>query len=109
MYIYLILLAIFFILPILFLWTYFLRIIKNYKHVFILVITSTFIFGVPWDILSVRTGLWRYDSSPTLGIWFFGSHQVGLPLEEIMFTFLCPLLVTTFAILVERYLRRYVW
>ncbi len=35
--------------------------------------------GLVWDWLSARTGLWRYDTAPTLGIW------IGdLPAEEFV-------------------------
>jgi lycopene cyclase domain-containing protein len=30
-----------------------------------------------WDWLSCRTGVWRYDVAPTLGLWLG-----GLPVEE---------------------------
>lgn len=33
--------------------------------------------GLAWDWLSIRTGLWRYDTAPTIGIWLG-----GLPVEE---------------------------
>ncbi len=36
-------------------------------------------FGFFWDWLSVRTGVWRYDSAPTLGLWIR-----GIPLEEFI-------------------------
>lgn len=71
---------------------------------------STFLFGAPWDLLSVRTGLWRYDSSPTLGVWFFGGPSTGLPFEEfIIFNTLCPLFISTIVIIAWKYLKKYVW
>jgi len=35
--------------------------------------------GLGWDWISVRTGVWRYDSAPTVGIWL-----CGLPIEEFV-------------------------
>lgn len=38
-----------------------------------------FTLGAFWDWLAVRTGVWRYDSAPTLGVWID-----GLPVEEFL-------------------------
>jgi lycopene cyclase domain-containing protein len=35
--------------------------------------------GTVWDWLSWKTGVWRYDSGPTLGPWLG-----GLPVEEFV-------------------------
>jgi lycopene cyclase domain-containing protein len=45
-----------------------------------------------WDWLSWRTGLWRYDTAPTLGLWI-----TGLPVEEFVGFYL---LATAFMFLV---------
>lgn len=38
-----------------------------------------FTIGFLWDWVSVQTGVWRYDSAATVGIWF-----LGLPIEEFV-------------------------
>ena len=51
--------------------------------------------GGAWDWLSWRTGVWRYDSVPTLGIWLS-----GLPIEEFVgFYFFGTLLIVGTALL----------
>ncbi len=45
--------------------------------------------GLPWDVLSTRTGVWRYDVAPTVGIWLD-----RLPIEEFVgFNVLAVLLI----------------
>lgn len=101
--IYLVFLSIFFIFPLFFLWIFYWRLLLRYKKTFLLTIIPTFLFGVPWDMLSVVTGLWRYDYSPTLGIWFS-----VLPLEEYLFTLLFPVFVVTLVIIIKYHLKKYV-
>lgn len=98
--VYLVFLTVFFLLPIAFLWLLCWRVFTRYKKTFIFTIIPTFLFGVPWDTLSVVTGLWRYDRAPTLGIWFG-----VLPLEEYFFTLTFPIFVVSVAILIRHYWR----
>lgn len=77
--VYLIYLSIFFLPPVLVL-GWLLR--DRWPHVKRTVLWSllfTFTFGLVWDWFAVQTGLWRYDSAPTIGIWFY-----GLPIEEFI-------------------------
>lgn len=54
--------------------------------------------GGPWDWLSWKTGVWRYDSGPTLGLWF-----QGLPVEECVgFYLLGTLLIATVTLALSR-------
>lgn len=71
--------------------------LKKYPKTFSLVVFFTFLFGVPWDTLSVKTGLWWYDAAPTLGIWWG-----VLPLEEYFFTLLFPIFVVTVTLLITK-------
>lgn len=55
--------------------------------------------GGAWDWLSWRTGVWRYDTAPTLGIWLS-----GLPIEEFLgfYVFGTLLIVCTALLALER-------
>lgn len=105
--VYLVFLTIFFMIPTSILWFFFWPTLVRYPATLLLTVIATFLFGVPWDTLSVMTGLWRYDSSPTLGIWF-GPPAGGLPLEEYFFTLLFPIFVVTVTIVVRNKLSEYV-
>ena len=105
MSVYLIFLAIFFFLPTFLLWFVWWQTLWHYKKVFLYTLIPTCLFGVPWDLLSVKSGLWGYDSAPTLGIWVFGTHATGLPIEELGFTLLFPIFLTTVVIVAKKYIR----
>lgn len=107
---YLQLLTEFFFIPLIFLWGFFGKILWYYRKIFLFTVIPTFIFGVPWDLLSVRTGPWKYNASPTLGIWFFGGPSTGLPFEELfLFTLFCPFIITTITIIMWHVFKNYVW
>lgn len=72
----------------------------RYRKTIALGATLTFAFGVPWDVISVLTGLWRYDSAPTLGVWFG-----VLPLEELVFTLVYPVVMLGWALVLRERLR----
>ena len=103
--VYLRFLTIFFLFPILLLWLIQSSYLKKYPKTFALTVLFTFLFGVPWDTLSVKTGLWRYNSAPTLGVWF-GPPAGGLPLEEYLFTLLFPIFVVSLTLTVKYYWQR---
>jgi lycopene cyclase domain-containing protein len=77
MYPYLGFLLIFFGVPALVLAFYVRREIARYWRTGVWVLASVYAGGFFWDWLSWRTGLWRYDTAPTLGLWIG-----GLPVEE---------------------------
>lgn len=95
--VYLIFLTIFFVFPLAVLWFLFGRLLIRYKKTFILTIIPTFLFGALWDVLSAVSGLWRYDSAPTLRIWFG-----PLPIEEIFFTLIFPVFVVSLTVVVKK-------
>lgn len=74
------------------------RTLFRYPKTIGLAVLATFVFGVPWDSLSVITGLWWYDSSPTVGLWL-GPY---LPLEEYLFTLTFPVLAGGFILALRR-------
>jgi lycopene cyclase domain-containing protein len=88
-------------LPLLLLWIFHWKTLQHYPKTIGLTTLATVIFGVPWDTLSVITGLWWYDSSPTLGIWL-GPY---LPLEEHLFTLTFPVLAAGTILALRRRLR----
>lgn len=89
MYVYLWFLILFFALPLAFVaWIAFPR-LSRYPRTIVWSLVFTFTLGAVWDWLSVRTGVWRYDSSPTIGFWLD-----GLPVEELVgFYVLATLLI----------------
>ncbi|MFQ6015081.1 MAG: lycopene cyclase domain-containing protein [Anaerolineae bacterium] len=98
---YLSFLILFLWLPLVLLWIPKYELFLRYKKTFLLVILVTFLFGLPWDLLAVISGLWRYDSSPTLGIWL----TPYLPLEGYLFILTFPILMTSFTLWLRDYLR----
>lgn len=53
--------------------------LRRYRRTMVWCLAFVFTIGAGWDWLSVRTGVWRYDSSATLGVWID-----GLPIEEFV-------------------------
>ena len=79
MYPYLEFLLIFFGLPALVLAWRTRREIVKYRRTARWLLVFVYTAGWFWDWLSWRTGLWRYDTAPTLGLWI-----TGLPVEEFV-------------------------
>ena len=77
MYPYLVFLLVFFGLPALLLAWRTRRRLAQCRRTFLWLLVFVFTAGWFWDWLSWRTGLWRYDTAPTLGWWI-----TGLPVEE---------------------------
>ena len=100
--VYLVFLAIFFWLPLVALWVTHRELLWRYRRTLALVLVPTFLLGVPWDILSVVTGLWWYDTGvPSLNIW----PTPWLPLEEFLFTATYPLWLGTLILVLRSRLR----
>ena len=79
MYPYALFLLIFFGLPALLLGWRVRREILRYRRTALWLLCFVCTAGSVWDWLSWRTGLWRYDAAPTLGLWIG-----GLPVEEFL-------------------------
>ena len=79
MYPYLVFLLIFFGAPTLLLAWRMRREIVRYRRTALWLLPFVFTAGWFWDWLSWRTGLWRYDTAPTLSWWI-----AGLPVEEFL-------------------------
>ena len=77
--VYLIYLLIFFVTPVLVLAWMLRDVIVHYKRTILWSLFFIYTLGFVWDWLCVRTGVWRYDSAKTLGIWL-----VGLTAEEFI-------------------------
>ncbi len=94
MYPYLGFLLIFFALPLVpLVWLRRRRLIR-YRRTLFWSLVFVCCIGGPWDWLSWKTGVWRYDSGKTIGPWF-----QGLPLEEYFgFYLLGTLLITVVAL-----------
>ncbi|MCX6631103.1 MAG: lycopene cyclase domain-containing protein [Candidatus Solibacter sp.] len=79
MYPYLVFLLIFFGAPTLLLGWHMRRETARYRRTALWLLLFVCTAGWFWDWLSWRTGLWRYDTAPTLGVWI-----AGLPVEEFV-------------------------
>jgi len=95
--VYLIYLSIFFVFPVLILgWITGKEIIK-YKRTLLWCLVFVYTFGFIWDWLSVKTGVWRYDSSRTIGIWLD-----GIPIEEFIGFYIFGTLFIAFVVVLVR-------
>jgi lycopene cyclase domain-containing protein len=101
--IYLVFLTLFFWIPLVVLWATHRALLWRYRKTIALVVLPTFVFGVPWDILSVVTGLWWYDTgAPRLNIWL----TPWLPLEEYLFTLTYPIWLASIILVLRARLQR---
>jgi lycopene cyclase domain-containing protein len=101
--VYLLFIAVFFWLPLALLWGTHRALLWRYRKTIALVVLPTFVFGVPWDILSVVTGLWWYNTGvPSLNVWL----TPWLPLEEFLFTATYPLWLASGILVLRAYLKR---
>ena len=98
MYPYLAFLLLFFVLPLVPLLWFSRRALVRYPRTLAWSLAFVVAVGGPWDWLSWRTGVWRYDSGATLGLWFH-----GLPVEEFAgFYLLGTLLIAAVTLLLLR-------
>jgi lycopene cyclase domain-containing protein len=102
MYPYLNFLLLFFGLPILVLGWRLRSELRRYPRTLAWCFGFVFTVGWFWDWLSWRTGVWRYDTAPTVG-WWIG----GLPVEEFIgFYVLGTLLIVLVSLAFLRRARR---
>lgn len=95
--VYLIFLLIFFAIPVLILgWLGRNELIK-YKRTLLWCLVFVYSFGFIWDWLSVKTWVWRYDSSETIGIWLD-----AVPIEEFIGFYILGTLFIAFVIVLVR-------
>jgi len=93
--IYLVFLAVFFLAPVAVLGFILRREARRFPRTLLWSLAFVSTVGLVWDLLAVRTGLWRYDTAPTVGIWIG-----GLPIEEFVgFYVLGTLLIAGTAVL----------
>ena len=98
MYHYIVIMAIFAIIPSLIL-LYLLRDRINFKNLTI-TLFILFVIGVVWDQLSVRLGIWSFSDDKIIGNLF------GIPIEEYLFIIFVPLLVITVYTLVNKSVKK---
>jgi len=79
MYPYLGFLLLFFVLPLIPLAWFCRRELVRYRRTVSWSLVFVCAIGGPWDWLSWKTGVWRYDSGRTIGPWL-----QGLPAEEFV-------------------------
>ena len=77
--VYLVFLIIFFVMPVFLIGWLLRNRLRKLKRTIFWCLFFTFTLGFFWDWLAVQTGVWRYDSAQTLGIWLW-----GLSIEEIV-------------------------
>ncbi len=79
MYVYLIFLLLFYGVPTVALCVLTRDRLRKYRRTLFWTFAFVFTIGWLWDWASVRTGVWRYDTAATLGVWLG-----GLPVEEFV-------------------------
>ena len=94
MYSYPLWLALFLILPLAILWVLQYRTFKKYMVMLGLTAVGCLAVSVPWDILSVKDGIWYFTTPHIFGIWL-----IGLPLEEYVYIVCVGLLACSVTIL----------
>lgn len=93
--VYALFLIVFFALPALVLGWFMRTEIRRYRRTLLWCLAFVYTIGAAWDWLSVRTGVWRYDSAPTIGV-----RIDGLPIEEFVgFYVFGTLLIATVVLL----------
>jgi len=85
MYLYILLLLVFAVLPS-FILLYINRNEIHFKNLLIS-LAILFIIGVVWDQISVRAGIWHFSENEIIG------NFLGMPIEEYIFMIFVPLLV----------------
>ena len=98
MYLYILLMIFFAVVPSLVL-LYILRDRINFKNLGISLFIL-FIIGVIWDQISVRMGIWSFSQDVIVGNLF------GMPVEEYIFMVFVPLLVITVYTLVNKIMKK---
>ena len=98
MYLYILLMIVFAVVPSLVL-LYILRDRINFKNLGISLLIL-FIIGVIWDQISVRMGIWSFSQDKIVGNLF------GMPIEEYLFMVFVPLLVITVYVLVNKIMKK---
>jgi len=98
MYLYILLMIVFAVVPSLVL-LYILRDRINFKNLGISHLIL-FIIGVIWDQISVRMGIWSFSQDKIVGNLF------GMPVEEYLFMVFVPLLVITVYTLVNKIMKK---
>ncbi len=100
--VYLIYLSIFFGLPVLILAGIKWQVILKYRRTLFWCFGFVYTLGALWDWMSVKTGVWRYDSAKTLGLWV-----AGLPAEEFVgFYLLSPVLIFALVLFISDAMQR---
>lgn len=79
MYVYLLYLLIFFAVPVIILGWVQRKELVRYRRTVFWCLLFVYTVGWFWDWLAFRTGVWRYDSAETVGIWVD-----GIPVEEFI-------------------------
>jgi len=98
MYIYIILMLIFAVIPSVIL-LYLLRDKIVFKNLAIALVILFFI-GVIWDQISVRLGIWSFSDDKIVGNLF------GIPIEEYLFFIFVPLLVISVYTLINKIMKK---
>ena len=99
MYIYIVLMLVFAVIPSVIL-LYILRDKIVFKNLAIALVVLFFI-GVVWDQISVRLGIWTFSEDKIVGNLF------GIPIEEYLFFIFVPLLVISVYTLINKIMKKY--
>lgn len=87
--------------PVLVIWAFFFRILKNYPKTIIKVILGCLAFGITWDYFAIKTNIWYYPNGCCINqrVW-------GLPIEEFAWVVSAAVLISSVTIVTYYITRR---
>ena len=98
MLVYILWLVVFVWLPLSVLWIIYRCLVWNHKKTLIVCVIGALLFGIPWEIYAIGSGVWYFLPSSILGIYF-----LNIPIEEILFIVFTTLLISTIILILKQY------
>ena len=86
------------IVPLSIMWALYPRVLSKYIFLMLQITMLSALFGIAWDAVAVWLDIWPYGAG-TLGI-----RLLHLPLDDYMFILLAPLVVSSAALCLRKYL-----
>lgn len=96
-YRYLAWLTVFFALPVTVLWLRYTSTVRRYLPVIGFAAAGSAFIAIPWDILALHDGVWVFNDAALLGVKLY-----GIPVDELGWFALYPMLVATVTVLLYR-------
>ncbi len=97
---YLFWLAVFSWLPTVLIWLKYYQKLRRYPQTFLYSVLAALLISVPWDIIAVNQGIWRFPLQNVTGINF-----LSLPLEEYLFIIFETVFAVSLTLMLKMYVR----